>query len=105
MLNISSKQEADRVFFCNHSLRIIALICDSDRTTIIYSCRAAGEEDEYYAASQFEASDCRRCFPCWDEPAIKARFDITLDVDSTKVALSNMVNIFSFSSYTIVPIY
>ncbi|XLT29712.1 hypothetical protein HN873_061004 [Arachis hypogaea] len=32
----------------------------------------------------------RRCFPCWDEPACKATFKITLDVPSELVALSNM---------------
>ncbi len=51
----------------------------------------AGEEDKYFAVTQFEATDARRCFPCWDEPAIKARFDITLTVAEDKVALSNMV--------------
>lgn len=37
-----------------------------------------------------EATDARRCFPCWDEPAIKATFDITLVVPKDRVALSNM---------------
>ncbi|XP_065225211.1 puromycin-sensitive aminopeptidase-like isoform X1 [Planococcus citri] len=50
----------------------------------------AGKEEKYCAVTQFCATDARRCFPCWDEPAIKARFDITLAVDSDKVALSNM---------------
>ncbi|XP_065204274.1 puromycin-sensitive aminopeptidase-like [Planococcus citri] len=50
----------------------------------------AGKEDKYCAVTQFEATDARRCFPCWDEPAIKARFDITLAVDADKLALSNM---------------
>ncbi|XP_028807443.1 aminopeptidase M1 isoform X2 [Neltuma alba] len=42
------------------------------------------------AVTQFEAVDARRCFPCWDEPALKAIFKITLTVSSELTALSNM---------------
>uniref|UniRef100_A0A8C4QVC2 Aminopeptidase n=1 Tax=Eptatretus burgeri TaxID=7764 RepID=A0A8C4QVC2_EPTBU len=37
-----------------------------------------------------QATDARRAFPCWDEPALKATFDVTLVVPRDLVALSNM---------------
>ncbi|XP_037441407.1 aminopeptidase M1-C-like [Triticum dicoccoides] len=42
------------------------------------------------AMTQFESVYARRCFPCWDEPAFKAKFKLTLEVPSELVALSNM---------------
>ncbi|XP_047051404.1 aminopeptidase M1-C-like [Lolium rigidum] len=42
------------------------------------------------AVTQFESVDARRCFPCWDEPAFKAKFKLTLEVPSELTALSNM---------------
>jgi len=41
------------------------------------------------AATQFEATDARRAFPCWDEPDFKAVFATTLAIDPTLTAVSN----------------
>ena len=49
---------------------------------------ASGEE-RYLATTQFEATDARRAFPCWDEPAMKATFQVTLIVSSDLQAVSN----------------
>lgn len=41
------------------------------------------------AVTQFEATDARRAFPCWDEPAFKSVFQLTLVVDDVLAAISN----------------
>lgn len=41
------------------------------------------------ATTQLEATDARRAFPCWDEPAFKAVFKTTLVVDEGLTAISN----------------
>src|SRR3546814_7384642 len=65
-------------------------------TTLCLSrgCYRATFNDEHgaeqvIATTQFEATDARRAFPCWDEPDFKAVFAITLDVDPALFAVSN----------------
>jgi aminopeptidase N len=41
-------------------------------------------------STQFEATDARRMFPCWDEPAFRARFQLTATVPAKWAAISNM---------------
>ena len=42
------------------------------------------------ATTQFESTNARRCFPCWDEPDRKAVFEVTLDVPDHMLAVSAM---------------
>jgi aminopeptidase N len=48
-----------------------------------------GDKERVIATTQFEPTDARRAFPCWDEPDRKAVFSISLDVKEGLAAVSN----------------
>ena len=49
----------------------------------------ASVDDRKYAFTQLEASDARKFFPCFDEPAMKARFRISVTTAARNTVLSN----------------
>ncbi len=49
----------------------------------------ADGNEQVLATTQMEATDCRKAFPCWDEPDRKAIFGVTLVVPKDLLALSN----------------
>lgn len=52
----------------------------------LYRTEAGGHG---YVFSQFEATDARGAFPCWDEPAFKIPFQVTMTVPKDHLAVSN----------------
>ena len=46
-------------------------------------------KEKYLATSQFEASDAKRAFPCIDNPAFKATFNVSMIIDKNLTAISN----------------
>ncbi|KAL5333550.1 peptidase family M1-domain-containing protein [Aspergillus crustosus] len=54
------------------------------------SYKNANGETKYIASSQMEPTDARRAFPCFDEPALKAKFTVSLIADKSMTCLGNM---------------
>ena len=63
----------------------------NDKLRGFYRSKYKNKEGDWrwLAATQFEATDARRAFPCWDEPAFKAVFSSTLVVDPALQVVSN----------------
>jgi aminopeptidase N len=40
--------------------------------------------------TQFESTDARRMFPCWDEPAFRSTFQLTVEVPASWTTVGNM---------------
>src|SRR2546429_350335 len=71
------------------SLRFAGPLNDKLRGFYRSSYKDATGATRLLAATQFESTDARRAFPCWDEPAFKAVFAVTLAIDPALTAVSN----------------
>jgi puromycin-sensitive aminopeptidase len=49
----------------------------------------ASSDKERYAFTQLEATDARKFFPCFDEPAMKARFQMSVTTAASNAVVSN----------------
>ena len=63
----------------------------SDLMEGMYRSRFADDagQEHVIITTHFEATDARRNFPCWDEPDLKASFQMTLVVPEDMIALTN----------------
>src|SRR5215813_7903733 len=70
----------------NASIQIVYTGILNDKLRGFYLSKA---NNRRYAVTQMEATDARRAFPSFDEPAYKATFDISLLVDNGDTVISN----------------
>ena len=62
----------------------------NDRMAGFYRSRyISGGKEKFIAVTQFEESDARRAFPCFDHPVKKATFDLEMVIDKGLTAISN----------------
>jgi tricorn protease interacting factor F2/3 len=57
---------------------------------ILVGIYRAPYDQSYVVTTQFEAAHARRMFPCFDHPAYKAEFKLSLKIDLNLDAISNM---------------
>ena len=63
----------------------------TEQTEGLYLTRyQVGAAEKLALTTQFEATDARRMFPCWDEPVFRAVFQLTAVVPEKHTAISNM---------------
>ena len=65
-------------------------ILNNDLRGFYRSVYTTDEGDEkVIATTQFEATDARRAFPCWDQPDFKATYTVSLIIEDGLMAVSN----------------
>ncbi|MDX2170294.1 MAG: M1 family aminopeptidase [Deltaproteobacteria bacterium] len=91
-VTVNAVAETATLTFPRHLAAGTVRLCLDFRGAILARLRGfyrSQKDGARYAATQFEAADARRAFPCFDEPEYKARFALTLNVPSKLVAIAN----------------
>ncbi len=71
------------------TIRFAGTINDKLRGFYRSTYRDAAGVEHVIATTSMQPADCRRAFPCWDEPDFKAAFGITLVIDPGMTAIAN----------------
>ncbi len=71
------------------SLKFVGILNDKLHGFYRSTYKDTNGEQKVIATTQFEATDARRAFPCFDEPDFKASYKVTLIVDKNLQAISN----------------
>lgn len=99
-INYDTKKETVTFYFKNKikkgngELYIVFSGIINDRLRGFYKSKYVLDGvDKFIATTQFEATDARRAFPCFDEPAHKAVFEVSLVIPENHTAISNTLPI------------
>jgi len=93
--SVDPRKEELKIFFPRPVSGEVSLVIDyvgeiNNRMAGFYRSRYVRDGKERYAAvTQFEESDARRAFPCFDHPAMKATFEVEMLIDGALTAISN----------------
>lgn len=93
--SVDPLKEELRILFPRAVSGEVAVVIDyvgeiNNRMAGFYRSRSVTDGRERYAAvTQFEESDARRAFPCFDHPRMKATFEVEMVVEGGLTALSN----------------
>jgi len=72
-------------------IRIDFVCTNNEQMYGFYRSRySVGGKQRYMLSSQFEAANARAAFPCFDEPAFKATFKVSMLISKDLSAISNM---------------
>ncbi len=74
---------------CDLAIRFSGILNDKLHGFYRSTYKATDGRNQPLASTQFESTDARRAFPCWDEPEFKAVYQVTLVVDQHLSAISN----------------
>ncbi|HEX2929149.1 MAG TPA: M1 family metallopeptidase, partial [Candidatus Binatia bacterium] len=96
-VTLDSENERARLVFsealpagvCELQIKFSGILNDKLHGFYRSTYKDANGQEKPLASTQFESTDARRAFPCWDEPAFKAVYQVTLVVDEKLTAISN----------------
>ncbi|KAF5299269.1 hypothetical protein FQA39_LY02442 [Lamprigera yunnana] len=92
IINLTKELDAGK----QYTLRILFIGTLNNLMQGFYrSSYLVNQKRRWIAATQFQPTDARKAFPCFDEPALKAKFKITLARPKEMSTISNMPKISS----------
>ncbi|XP_026672068.1 leucyl-cystinyl aminopeptidase-like [Ceratina calcarata] len=90
ILSITTKPHFEKDHHYSLKIKYNGIFNDNMRGLYVSRVVRKGGDIAYIITTNFKPTGARLVFPCWDEPAYKAKFNITLTHAMTLQAISNM---------------